>query len=59
MGAGSCPGACARVCVSVAGDVGLTVRGRTLEEKYQLNLPEYPGFAQIVELPQADETQKL
>ena len=34
---------------------------RTLEEKYELNLPPYPGFAQIVELPQQDEetSQKL
>lgn len=24
---------------------------RTMEEKFQLNLPEYPGFDQIVELP--------
>jgi len=34
---------------------------RTLEEKYKLNLPPYPGFAQIVELPQRDEesSQKL
>ena len=27
---------------------------RALEEKYELNLPPYPGFAQIVELPQRD-----
>jgi len=34
---------------------------KTLEEKYELNLPPYPGFAQIVELPQQDEesSQKL
>jgi len=34
---------------------------RTLEEKYELNLPPYPGFAQIVELPQQDKesSQKL
>lgn len=25
-----------------------------MEEKFELNLPEYPGFSQIVELPQAD-----
>lgn len=25
--------------------------GRLLAEKYTLNLPDYPGFAQIVELP--------
>lgn len=33
-----------------------------MEEKFNLNLPEYPGFDQIVELPQADSkdsTQKL
>ena len=28
---------------------------RTLEEKYQLNLPEYPGFSQIVELPRSEK----
>ena len=27
---------------------------RTLEEKYELNLPPYPGSAQVVELPQRD-----
>jgi len=35
---------------------------RTLEEKYELNLPPYPGFAQVVELPQQSEeesSQKL
>ncbi|KAI0770216.1 YjeF N-terminal domain-like protein [Fomes fomentarius] len=32
---------------------------KILEEKYELNLPEYPGFSQIVELPQADDAQKL
>ncbi|KAH9922861.1 YjeF N-terminal domain-like protein [Epithele typhae] len=31
----------------------------TLAEKFQLNLPEYPGISQIVELPLADEAQKL
>ncbi|KAI0032791.1 YjeF N-terminal domain-containing protein [Vararia minispora EC-137] len=31
---------------------------KTLEEKYELNLPPYPGFAQIVELPSNAE-QKL
>jgi len=31
---------------------------KTLEEKFQLNLPPYPGFAQIVELPQ-EGAQKL
>ncbi|KAI1793382.1 YjeF N-terminal domain-like protein [Ganoderma leucocontextum] len=31
----------------------------TLEEKYQLDLPEYPGFSQIVELPCAEDSQKL
>lgn len=29
-----------------------------MEEKFSLNLPEYPGFDQIVELPLA-EAQKL
>ncbi|PFH49514.1 hypothetical protein AMATHDRAFT_194838 [Amanita thiersii Skay4041] len=28
---------------------------RTLEEKYRLNLPAYPGFEQIVELPRLSE----
>jgi len=34
---------------------------RSLEEKYELNLPRYPGFSQIVELPQrdAESPQKL
>ncbi|OCH91252.1 YjeF N-terminal domain-like protein [Obba rivulosa] len=33
---------------------------KTLEEKYNLNLPEYPGFSQIVELPRpTEEGQKL
>ncbi|KAH9969854.1 YjeF N-terminal domain-like protein [Russula dissimulans] len=36
---------------------------RSLEEKYELNLPPYPGFAQIVELPQpergGESSQKL
>ncbi|KAI0822348.1 YjeF N-terminal domain-like protein [Trametes gibbosa] len=36
---------------------------KTLEEKFELNLPDYPGFAQIVELPRVttepSETQKL
>ncbi|KAF8651939.1 hypothetical protein AX16_004582 [Volvariella volvacea WC 439] len=33
---------------------------RTLEEKFQLNLPPYPGFSQIVELEQeGDASQKL
>ncbi len=27
------------------------VIGRTMAEKFNLNLPEYPGFDQIVELP--------
>lgn len=26
-----------------------------MEEKFNLNLPEYPGFDQIVELPQTGE----
>ncbi|KAJ3477386.1 hypothetical protein NLI96_g10501 [Meripilus lineatus] len=34
---------------------------KAMEEKYSLNLPQYPGFDQIVELPQseASATQKL
>lgn len=28
---------------------------RAMEEKYRLNLPEYPGFEQIVELPREQE----
>ncbi|KAI0632345.1 YjeF N-terminal domain-like protein [Trametes polyzona] len=35
---------------------------KSLEEKFQLNLPEYPGVAQIVELPRVEEaadSQKL
>ncbi|KAM5530176.1 hypothetical protein V8D89_016158 [Ganoderma adspersum] len=32
---------------------------KTMEEKYQLNLPEYPGISQIVELPRAEDSQKL
>ncbi|TBU62228.1 YjeF N-terminal domain-like protein [Dichomitus squalens] len=28
---------------------------KILEEKYQLNLPEYPGISQIVELPRAEK----
>lgn len=34
---------------------------RSLEEKFALNLPEYPGFAQIVELPRVEpsDAQKL
>ncbi|KAI0263966.1 YjeF N-terminal domain-containing protein [Gloeopeniophorella convolvens] len=33
---------------------------KSLEEKLELNLPPYPGFAQIVELPQAeDKAQRL
>ena len=27
---------------------------RSLEEKFELNLPQYPGFSQIVELPQRE-----
>lgn len=30
-----------------------------MEERFQLNLPEYPGFEQIVELPQGQEPQRL
>ena len=42
-------------------DISSLLTNRTLEEKYELNLPLYPGFAQIVELPQQDEesSQKL
>ncbi|KNZ73166.1 YjeF N-terminal domain-containing protein [Termitomyces sp. J132] len=32
---------------------------RTLEEKYALNLPQYPGTDQIVELPSLESSQKL
>ncbi|KAI0670825.1 YjeF N-terminal domain-like protein [Trametes maxima] len=32
---------------------------KALEEKFQLNLPEYPGFSQIVELPGSSDSQKL
>ncbi|KAI0059632.1 YjeF N-terminal domain-like protein [Artomyces pyxidatus] len=32
---------------------------KTLEEKFQLNLPPYPGFDQIVELPRVSGSQKL
>lgn len=30
-----------------------------MEEKFQLNLLEYPGFEQIVELPQERGSQRL
>lgn len=30
---------------------------RSLQEKYELNLPAYPGFDQIVELPSTDESE--
>lgn len=32
---------------------------KAMEEKYKLNLPAYPGFDQIVELPRSAESQKL
>ncbi|KAH9841600.1 YjeF N-terminal domain-containing protein [Rhodofomes roseus] len=32
---------------------------KVMEEKFQLNLPEYPGSSQIVELPPAEGSQKL
>jgi NAD(P)H-hydrate epimerase len=32
---------------------------RMLEEKFELNLPPYPGFDQIVELPRSELSQKL
>lgn len=32
---------------------------RTLEEKFELNLPEYPGYDQIVELEAEALEQKL
>lgn len=32
---------------------------RAMEERFKLNLPEYPGFEQIVELPQEQEPQRL
>lgn len=31
---------------------------REMEEKHALNLPEYPGFDQIVELPWPASTKK-
>lgn len=31
---------------------------RAMEEKYALNLPDYPGYEQVVELTQA-QSQKL
>ena len=45
---------CRIVCVHAA-----HWSSRTMEEKLQLNLPEYPGFSQIVELPPANDAQKL
>jgi hypothetical protein len=40
---------------------GSPLLSRSLEEKFQLNLPLYPGFAQIVELGAQDgeAAQKL
>ncbi|XP_006456548.1 hypothetical protein AGABI2DRAFT_181137 [Agaricus bisporus var. bisporus H97] len=32
---------------------------KAMEEKLELNLPLYPGFSQIVELPPGDQSQKL
>ena len=32
---------------------------RTLEEKFELNLPDYPGYEQIVELEVDTLEQKL
>jgi NAD(P)H-hydrate epimerase len=32
---------------------------RMLEEKFELNLPPYPGSDQIVELPRSESSQKL
>ncbi|THH08680.1 hypothetical protein EW145_g2549 [Phellinidium pouzarii] len=32
---------------------------RALENKYELNLPDYPGYEQVVELPQNGSHQKL
>ncbi|KAI5122852.1 hypothetical protein M0805_003146 [Coniferiporia weirii] len=32
---------------------------KKLEEKYELNIPEYPGYEQIVELPLVEGGQKL
>ena len=29
----------------------VTEDSRTMAKKFELNLPEYPGYAQIVELP--------
>lgn len=30
-----------------------------MEEKFQLDLPKYPGYEQIVELPQEQDPQRL
>lgn len=35
----------------------LTSRNRSMEEKFQLNLPKYPGYGQIVDITEV--TQKL
>jgi len=32
---------------------------RAMGDKYELNLPKYPGWQQIVELPHSDSSQKL
>ncbi|KAF9443052.1 YjeF N-terminal domain-like protein [Macrolepiota fuliginosa MF-IS2] len=32
---------------------------KKMEEKFELNIPPYPGFSQIVELPSENESQKL
>ena len=47
-------------CVGLylAGILQLTVSFRTMDEKFGLNLPRYPGFMQIVELL-SDGDQKL
>ena len=65
---GSCPSEFFSLCLSLVGggsvvdaDV-LTSCVRSLEEKFGLNLPQYPGLSQIVELPQqqdGESSQKL
>ena len=32
---------------------------RAMEEKFDLQLPKYPGYDQIVELPRVEEEGKL
>lgn len=44
---------------SVSSPSLINVRPRKMEEKFELNLPPYPGFSQIVELPSEDQSQKF